>query len=95
LLQALIHLAAAGVKAREGLPAGVVSHARRAADHLAWLPAAAPCAGLEREALVSLCRRVEAEAAALVAAGADLRPAPLLPLLSLVPPAAAAEASHG
>lgn len=41
-VQGLIHLAAAGVKIREGQPAGVVRHTRRGRELLGDLPAARP-----------------------------------------------------
>lgn len=93
LLQALIHLAAAGVKIREGVPAGVVSHARRAAHHLTRLPASASCAGLQRRELEGLCRHLQS--AAEKQATANLRPGPLLPLLTLAQPPVAQGDDHG
>jgi predicted metal-dependent hydrolase len=68
-LQGLIKLAAAGVKVREGKPAGVVSLARGAAEKLQRagqeIPAGTLVLGLSWQVLLEHARRVEALGAAL------------------------------
>jgi len=64
LLRALIHLAAAGVKVREGQPRGVSSHARHAAQLFDEVSAASGQAvphGLDLAACAALARRVAAD----------------------------------
>lgn len=59
-LKALIHLAAAGVKHRAGVPAGVASHARRAAELLRALEPRR-FMGLNVGALIAFAERIERE----------------------------------
>ncbi len=82
-LKGLIHLAAAGVKVCQGVPEGVRSHARRAADlfeQTARSASAASYLGLDLAALVGTCRAWQqcppmVDSAAAVSAGIEpLRP---------------------
>jgi len=80
LLQGLIKLAAAGVKVREGKPAGVANLARGAADKFLQagqqLPAGTLLLGLCWQTLRVYARQVEARATALTAdPGTDATPA--------------------
>jgi predicted metal-dependent hydrolase len=61
-VQGLIHLAAAGVKIREGKPAGVASHARRARELLRDVSDGddAAAIGLARASLVALLDELDA-----------------------------------
>lgn len=62
LLQGLIRLAAAGVKAREGRPRGVVRHARAAGELFAGLPPAERIFGLLPGELAATARLAETPA---------------------------------
>ena len=57
-LKGLIHLAAAGVKVREGLPAGVLSHARRAEELFQQLTALPHEFGLSLDQLTAYARDI-------------------------------------
>lgn len=60
-IQGLIHLAAAAVKIREGKPAGVARHTRRARellDDLTLAPVGGPC-GLARESISAVVAELE------------------------------------
>ncbi len=67
-LQALIHLAAAGVKAAAGQPAGVASHGRRALEHLRRVAAEmigiSSCLGLRLDDVIALAGQLESQRAA-------------------------------
>jgi hypothetical protein len=73
-LKALIKLAAAGVKVREGQPAGVRSHARRAAQLVEQLRAQPPSGqarflGVDLPELAGFCRQLMASPPACIDAG--------------------------
>ena len=84
-LKGLIKLAAAGVKAREGRPAGVRQHAQRAAELFRGLPQAQPSyCGLSPAALRDAADGIAGEAEQLAGAGAPdaARHLPLVLLLA-------------
>lgn len=89
-LKGLIHLAAAGVKVRQGLPAGVVDHADRALALLRVTHAqlgGAGFAGLAWEDLTQACHSIVRLAAALADLGRRLpAEAPLVPVLPRLQP---------
>lgn len=64
-LKGLIKLAAAGVKAREGRPAGVRQHALRAAELLASAPSPT-CFGIDAEGATTAAKNIAGQADELV-----------------------------